>query len=397
MSDSVRFLHLADLHIGLRVTRFDENVVKKLREVRFQALDNARRIARQNNVGFILICGDLFDDNAISLVDAQRVYDMLKDMPMPVYILPGNHDPFCPGSVWDRTPWNNTHGTSIRVLSKAEPLTPAGGVTLYPCPVLQKTSREDPTEWIPQNNGKKDAIRIGIAHGSVMDRQTIPEDDHPIAPDASERRRLEYLALGHWHTQKIYPNRRMAYPGTHEQMGFGKGSNFSVGWSAYAPNPDREEFQGSSKGAALLVNIQSPGGVPVVLPVETGQYIWSDEALELTDENFNAIFTQIAQRENPERQLLRLTLVGTLSAENLLKLEGFQAMLDRYLHCDLDVERLHCKPTDEQLRETVGYDVLGKVLQRLKAKLEVTESDEERLRVDRAILLLYRLARELPR
>ncbi len=394
---AVSFLHLADLHIGLRVTRFDENVVKKLREVRFQALDNARRIARQNNVAFVLICGDLFDDNTISSVDSQRVYDMLKDMPMPVYILPGNHDPYCPGSVWDRIPWSNTERTSIRVLSKKEPLTLAEGVTLYPCPVLQKTSREDPTEWIPQSNGERDTVRIGMAHGSVMDRQTIREDDHPIPPDASERIRLEYLALGHWHTQKIYPDRRIAYPGTHEQMGFGKGSNFSVGWSAYAPKPDREEFQGSSRGAALLVHIQSPGAVPIVRSADTGQYIWSDEALELTDENFTAIFTQIAQRENPERQLLRLTLAGTLSAENLLKLEGFQDMLNRYLYCELDIDRLHCKPTDEQLRENVGLGVLGEVLRRMKGKLEVEQSDEERLRVDRAILLLYRLARELPR
>lgn len=396
---SVSFLHLADLHIGLRITRFDESVAKKLREARLLALDNALKIAREKNVAFILICGDLFDDNTISLVDAQRVYDMLKGKPMPVYVLPGNHDPYCAGSVWQRPPWGNTEGTSIRVLSKREPVALEIGVTLYPCPVMQKTSREDPTEWISANNGPQNTIRIGLAHGSVMDRETLPEDDHPIPVDAAESLGLDYLALGHWHAQKLFQDsrgaNRMAYPGTHEQMNFGKGSGFSVGWAAYASDPDREEFRGSSKGRALLVQIQSLGAVPIVQPVETGQYIWSDEALELTDENFAATFTQIAQRKNQERQLLRLTLAGTLSAENRLKLEGFQDMLNRYLWHELDTDELGWNPTDEELEETVGHGVLGEVLRKIKGKLENEPTNDERLKIEKAIFVLYRLAREL--
>ena len=400
MSMSVTFLHLADLHIGLRITRFDANVAKKLREVRLLALDNALKIAREENVAFILICGDLFDDNTVSLVDAQRVYDMLKGKPMLIYVIPGNHDPYCAGSVWQRPPWNSTEATSIRVLSKREPVTLETGIILYPCPVTQKTSREDPTEWISANNGPQNTIRIGLAHGSVMDRETLPEDDHPIPVDAAESLGLDYLALGHWHAQKLFLDshgaKRMAYPGTHEQMNFGKGSRFSVGWAAYASDPDREEFRGSSKGTALLVQIQSTGAVPIVQTVETGQYIWSDEALKLTDENFDATFSQIAQRRNQERQLLRLTLTGTLSAENLLKLEGFQDMLIRYLYCALDTDELHCKPTAQELENIVGRGVLGEILARIRNQLEDQPTDDERLVLDTAMVALYRLAKELP-
>ncbi len=101
----IRFLHLADVHLGLRVTRFGEDVGRKLREARFQALDKAVQWAEQERVDCIVIAGDLFDDNAVSLGDAQRAYERLRGRPMPVYVLPGNHDPYCAGSVWQRPPW----------------------------------------------------------------------------------------------------------------------------------------------------------------------------------------------------------------------------------------------------------------------------------------------------
>ena len=390
---------MADVHIGFRVTRFEERVAKKLREARFQALDNALRVAEEEHVGFIVISGDLFDDNAVSLRDSQRVSDMLKGKPMPVYVLPGNHDPYCAGSVWQRHPWNEAGGTSIHVLSSPEPVTVDDAVSLYPCPVTHRTSREDPTEWIgPRKRGE--GIRIGVAHGSVMDRETLPEDDHPIPVDATECRELDYLALGHWHQAKAYSaadgENRMAYPGTLEQMTFGASSGFSVGWAAYATAPGREEFADSAKGRGLVVQIAAPGAVPMVERVDTGQYVWTDETIELGDDaDFGKTFSAIATRGNPERCLLRLRLKGVLSAESMSMLESFRDMLNRYMYCDLDVDGLYLEPNDESLVEAAGHGVVGEVLKRIKQVLESNPSDEERSRAQRAVLLLYQLSQEV--
>jgi len=399
MGNGVRFLHIADAHIGFRVTRFEEGVAKKLREARFQALDNVLRVADDKKVDFIVISGDLFDDNAVSLRDSQRVYDMLKGRPTPVYVLPGNHDPHCAGSVWWRHPWDDTSGTSIHVLGSAEAVAVNEGVRLYPCPVTHKTSREDPTGWIgPRERGE--GIRIGIAHGSVMDRATLPEDDHPIAVDAAEQRQLDYLALGHWHLARVYKDaagaERMTYPGTVEQMSFPAQSALTVGWSAYAPAPEREELAGSVEGQALLVQIAAPGAVPVVERVECGQYVWLDETVDLTDDaDFAKTFSHIATRENPERCLLRLTLQGVLSAASMVKLDGFRDMLARYMYCDLNLEELYLEPQDESVAEVAGHGVVGEVLARMKEVLDSDPSDETRLRAQRAVLLLYRLAQEV--
>ena len=400
MSPPVQFLHMADLHIGLRITRFEEDIHKKLLEARFQALDNALKIARERDVDFILICGDLFDDNAVSLVDAQRVFDMLKGKTTPVYILPGNHDPFCAGSVWQRSPWNGTQDTSIHVLHECKPVVAGSGITLYPCPVTQKTSNFDPTAWVLEDNNHRDMVRIGLAHGSVMDRDTLPDDDHPIPTNAPNVRGLDYLALGHWHTQKLYLDatgaRRMAYPGTHEQMGFDESSGFSMGWAAYARNPERSEFLGAARGSALFVKIQSPRAVPIIEPVDVGQFVWTSETIEVTDEaDFRATFSSIAQRPNPERSLISMKLKGILSAEGIIQLDAFREMLNRYLYCNLDTNDLHLKPSDDALQTIVGHGVLCRVLERIRANLEHDISEDERMKHERALIALYRLAKEV--
>src|SRR5262245_45491827 len=131
LGDMVSFLHTADLHLGLRVTRFRADIAGKIREARFQALEKIRETARERRVSFTLIAGDLFDDHAVDHDVADRAYKVLGSFPTPVYVLSGNHDPLLPGSVWDRPPWNHACN-SVSVLRMAEPVRAAENVLLLP-------------------------------------------------------------------------------------------------------------------------------------------------------------------------------------------------------------------------------------------------------------------------
>ena len=62
----VRFLHAADLHLGLRVTRFDEDACNRVGEARFIALQQLREKAAQLRADFIVVAGDVFDDHCVS-------------------------------------------------------------------------------------------------------------------------------------------------------------------------------------------------------------------------------------------------------------------------------------------------------------------------------------------
>src|SRR5262245_57069667 len=118
----VSFLHAADLHLGLRVTRFDPKTVHKVREARFAALDAVVGLAKRERPDFLLVAGDLFYDHAVDADVARRCFLLLEDAPMPVYVLPGNHDPLLPGGVWDRPPWNHDAPRRVRLLRRPEPV-----------------------------------------------------------------------------------------------------------------------------------------------------------------------------------------------------------------------------------------------------------------------------------
>jgi len=132
----------------------------------------------------LLIAGDLFDDLEVDQLTARRAFEMLEAAPLPVYVLPGNHDPLIPGGVWDRHPWNKPAGNALCLLRERKALEVTPGLVLLPCPVFRKTSLDDPTAWLTDSPVGDSEIRIGIAHGSLKIRDDLPLDDHLIGRNA---------------------------------------------------------------------------------------------------------------------------------------------------------------------------------------------------------------------
>lgn len=141
----MRFLHTADWQIGMKASHVGEAGTR----IRDERLEAARRVvgaARSAATDFILVAGDTFEDNGVDRVLVQKVADILAGFSGPVYVIPGNHDPLVPGSVWEHPAWKSSE--NVRVLREETPVEIPGG-TLYPCPVRAKRSGKDPTAWIP--------------------------------------------------------------------------------------------------------------------------------------------------------------------------------------------------------------------------------------------------------
>jgi len=394
------FLHAADLHLGLRVTRFDPKTAGHVREARFQALDtlllHAQRLAREGKLDFLLIAGDLFDDHAVDREIARRAFKMLDEKsPAPVYILPGNHDPLLSGGVWDREPWSGADGGRVRLLRRREPVAVGTDAKLFPCPVERKTSVDDPTSWIDPN--RDGGIRIGVAHGSLKVRNDLPPDDHLISRHAVRERGLDYLALGHWHSRNLYADpegvNRTAYPGVHEPMRF-QGSTELRGWLPYSTGGIREEFLDTGRGEVLHVQIAEPGAPPVIEPIAVGHLTWLEEERRLNSETELAeLINEVANRPDPHRRLLRLKLAGVLPATAMLRLgELAQVVEGRYLLGELDHQALHMEPTETEVEEVAGQGILRRVVEKLREETRV-EDTSQRLLSERAILLLYEIAK----
>lgn len=405
----MRFMHAADLHIGLRVTRFGAETNGRLQEARIESLDRMLRIARTKSLDFLLLAGDLFDDNHIDTVTARRTLELLESVHVPVYLIPGNHDPLTADSVYTRPPWSLIAASSnVVVLRGTEAVAVPGGV-VYPCPLTAKNSLDDPTRTIPPRAAGDSAIRIGLAHGSLNDRPNLPPDDHLIDRHTVDAKGLDYLALGHWHSPSRHADRagvvRTVYPGVHEPMRFRDAPEFAIGWSAYSSASPGDNFGDDGRGRALIVEIDRAGAAPLVEEIDTTQFEWRDETFTLRDEaDLSRLINELAHREQRDRQLLRLHLVGTLPASARLRLDeldqtlsgGQGGVLTQYRWFDLDVSRLLSEPSEDELRNLAGDGIVRQVHDRLKA--ETASADVRLAEVARqSLLLLYRFTHEVQR
>ncbi|HWR50204.1 MAG TPA: DNA repair exonuclease [Bryobacteraceae bacterium] len=287
----MRLLHSADWQIGMRAAFLGERA-PLARMARLEAARRVVEIARRERVDFALVAGDTFEDNGVQRVTIRETARILGEAPCPVYVIPGNHDPAIPGSVWEDVAWREC--SNIHLLLEPRPVAVPGG-TLFPCPVRERWSNADPTAWVA-SAAKSDGIRIGMAHGSV-EAAAVQDQTHPIPRDAAGRLGLDYLALGHFHSTATYPGGdgavRMAYSGTHETTRFGE----------------------RDSGNVLIIDIAGRGAPPVISAQRTGGLRWLQLRAAIGQPGeLRALLEQIEAISEPERALVECIATGTLFA-----------------------------------------------------------------------------------
>ncbi|MCS7041445.1 MAG: DNA repair exonuclease [Bryobacteraceae bacterium] len=360
----VRFLHTADWQIGMNAAHTGR-ASQRVREARFGTARRLAETAAQEHVDFAVLAGDTFENHAVSLSDVERTAEILALFPCPVFVLPGNHDPAGPGSVWELPVWRTL--ANVRILDRAEPCD-VGEAVLFPCPLSARWSGHDPTAWIPAGP-YADRIRIGIAHGTL---DCLPSADraHPIPEDAAWLRRLDYLALGDWHSERIFGDGergfRMAYSGTPEPTRFGE----------------------DASGRALIVEIEAPRALPRLYSVETAQLVWLQREHEILHPGQLAEVKRELEALQGQHVLLTVRLRGTLPPEDAGLLEELRQLEAGFLFFRLEESGL-VSALDLSLHE-VSDPVVREALARLaRQSQEGPEQDAARL----AMQTLLRLAK----
>jgi hypothetical protein len=250
----VRFLHTADWQIGMKAAHTGEKA-KEIRQKRFETTGRIVELAKQKDVDFVLLAGDTFEDHNVDNVAVKKTIDILNRFdPIPVYVLPGNHDPLVPGGIWDRDAWERID-PHVTLLRESQEYRFNDNVALYACPLSQKQSGLDPTAWIPCREDGDDRIRIGVAHGSL---DILPGSvNFPVAADRPELSGLDYLALGDWHGHRIFG--RAVYSGTMEPTRFGE----------------------QDPGNVLVVEIDEAGADPRIEACRVNSLMWAEIAPEI--------------------------------------------------------------------------------------------------------------------
>jgi len=357
----VRFLHTADWQLGLKLAFIEGDRGALARMERFEAVRRLANLAKERDVMAVLVAGDVFDDNAVGRDTMQRARDVLSLFkPIPVLLLPGNHDAAGPDSVLRRL----DAGAHVHALLDREPWDGVPGMRLYPCPLLRRHERDDPTRHLPPR-APEDAIRVAMAHGGLLDfdeAETVNRIDWRTILDKG----FDYLALGDWHgTLRWGP--RVWYSGT--------------------PEPTR--FKEKRPGNALLVEIDAPGATPRVEEVAVARTRWIERRESLEDAaSVDALAGWLGGLENKSMTLVSLSLAGLISMacrarlEELLETYGESLMLLR-----VDDRELHDSPTAEDLDRLGAEGYVGSAIAHLRASPGTQEAED-------ALRLLYRFVME---
>ena len=285
----MKFLHTADWQMGMKAESLGSKAAKRVREARLDAAQRVLHVAKESEAEMILFAGDMFEDNAIDRSLVRKVGEILQSFERPIFLIPGNHDPLVPGSVWEHPVWKESE--NLRVIQTAKAIERENCI-LFPCPMKEKHSTKNPMDWIDAQQ-QSEKICVALAHGNV---ESIPNaKEHPIPVDAPSRYGLDYVALGHWHSYQTYAAKRMAYCGAHETTKFGE--------------PD--------SGKVVLVEIAKRGAAPILKPIPTGSLNWQtwEETIRQPGE-LKALSKKLNAVSQPKSTLLRIRLEGFLFPED---------------------------------------------------------------------------------
>jgi DNA repair exonuclease SbcCD nuclease subunit len=370
---ALKLLHTADWHLGRRFPSFDEKHRLTLTRERLKALDRILHVAHFHSVDAVLCAGDLFEEPNPDREWWESVARKLSAAPLqvPIFLLPGNHDPLLPGSVYHPDhPFRRALPPWAHVVDRDDySFEFSDAAILYACPCRSRAGQDDPALALPGREAGDERIRIGMVHGSTFDAV----DTHfPIAKDAAARRGFDYLAIGDTHGFRDVPPGGIppvVYPGTPEPMTFGE--------------------QGAGHVVAVFV---SRSRRVSFRPEPVAYWTWSDRTVRSLAE-----LRDLWAEPRLARTVLRLTLDLRLSAgeleetEQILRdLEGTAATCGRVGILQLDRHRMILDTGDIETHLASLPEALRVTVDRLK-ELESGEQAE----VARAALVhLYRLVRK---
>jgi DNA repair exonuclease SbcCD nuclease subunit len=184
MTRDVRLLHASDVHV----------------DNSHEGCDGIARLADAAvtmDIDVVLLVGDTFDDNRVRPEVVATFVAHLERVRVPIVILPGNHDPVFPGSVYDRTVLPD-HVTVLRDGSGSTHAMADLGLELWGRPHVSFADHR-PFEGLPPRG--EQPWQVALAHGHLV---RTPDDRHrayQITHDEIAASDRDYVALGHWDVQ----------------------------------------------------------------------------------------------------------------------------------------------------------------------------------------------------
>ncbi|MFD1037651.1 exonuclease SbcCD subunit D [Virgibacillus byunsanensis] len=218
MSDQISFIHAADLHLDSPfkgLAHVPEHIFNQIQASTFAALDRLVQAAIEKQVDFVLIVGDLFDNEKQSLkaqVRLRRAFEELEHHAINVYLSYGNHD-YTNGNIHPMTYPDNVfiftkeEVTHFTFEKGGKPTTSIYGFSYENRSVTTKKAAEY------QVADRTIPYHVAMLHGSLHSN-TEHDVYAPFQISELREKDFDYWALGHIHQREILAeDPYMVYPG----------------------------------------------------------------------------------------------------------------------------------------------------------------------------------------
>lgn len=372
----IRFLHTSDLHLGKPYGRFDEDVAADLRQARVEIVPALIEAADAHGVEHVLLAGDTFDQETPSpRLIRQTIAAMAEAELLNWWIIPGNHDSLTADLIWHT--FREHAPENVHVLRDDAPVAISDGVYLLPAPCPRRAPGYDLTEAMMHKDTPEGALRVGLAHGGVVDFRPDEPSAETIPPDRAERANLDYLALGDWHgalgiTPRTY----------------------------YSGAPERDRFKHTGRGICLLVSLARSDSEPEVIEIPLGKFDWQELELTLSPglDAVSKLMELLPDDSSDWRKtLVKLRLQGYIHLEQRMALmEQLQRIAPEFCHFEWQDHQLHTEyqPNDlDQIARSGALRIAADALKDEADDADLARSDRDI--ADAALTRLYSLVKEV--
>lgn len=315
----MRFLHTADWQLGMTRHFLAGDAQPRYSAARRDAVAGLGDLAAEVDAEFVVVAGDVFEHNQLAPQVISQSLEAMRAIGIPVYLLPGNHDPLDASSVYTSALFAAECPDNVMVLDRAGIHEVRPGLQIVAAPWRSKAPTTDlvaevlaSLQGLPQGA----ATRVLVAHGGVdvLD----PDRDKPslirlaALDEALTSGVLHYVALGDKHSRtQVGTSGRMWYSGAPEVTNF-----------------DDVELD---SGHVLVVDIDEshPARTVTVDACHVGRWRFVtlhhqvDTRRDIADLDLN--LDLIADKD---RTVVRLALTGSLTVTDRAALD---ACLDKYL------------------------------------------------------------------
>ncbi len=221
----MRFLHTADWQLGMTRHFLAGDAQPRYSAARRDAVAGLGALAAEVGAEFVVVAGDVFEHNQLAPQVISQSLEAMRAIGIPVYLLPGNHDPLDASSVYTSALFTAECPDNVVVLDQAGIHQVQPGLEIVAAPWRSKAPTTDLVAEALEDLAPAAVTRVLVAHGGVdiLD----PDRDKPSLirlaelDDALARGAVHYAAVGDKHSlTQVGSSGRVWYSGSPEVTTF---------------------------------------------------------------------------------------------------------------------------------------------------------------------------------